>query len=286
MPFPEDIGVIDLMLNVPDPDDREWYRFLEPLLRDEASRNFQKMPAEHFFRHIPEIAAQDDYVAWTVAQMDRFGIDKAMVGISSPRNREALERYPDRFLASATVDPNRGMDALRDLERAKRDWNICAVTAFPAGTWPQVPLDDKRFYPVYAKCIELGVPICPCVGVPGPRVPLATQKVELLDEACWFFPELVIVMRHGGHPWEELAVKLMRKYPNLYLMTSAYAPRHYAREYLDYANRGGAGKLMYAGYFPMGLSLEQIFAELRELPLKDEVWPRFLRDNAREVFGC
>ncbi len=286
MPFPTDVGVIDLMLNIPDPNDREWYRFLEPLLRDEQSRNFDKMPAEHLFRHIPEIADQDDYVAYTVAKMDRFHIDKAMVGISAPLNQEALRRFPDRFIASATVDPNRGMEALRDLEKAKRDWDIKAVTAFPAGTHPQVSLNGKAFYPVYAKCIELEVPICPCVGIPGPRVPMEPQKVEHLDEICWFFPELKIVMRHGGHPWEDLAVKLMLKYPNLYMMTSAYAPRHYAKAYIDYANSRGAKKILYAGYFPMGLSLERIFSELEQVPFKDEVWPRFLRDNAREVFQC
>ena len=286
MPFPTDIGVIDLMLNIPDPNDREWYTFLKPLLRDAASQNFEKMPAEHLFRHIPEIAEQDDYVAWTVAQMDQYGIDKALIGIATSLNREALRRHPDRFIASTMVDPNGGMDALRAIQKAKDEWDIKAVTAFPAGTWPQVPLNDKKFYPVYAKCVELDLPICPCVGVPGPRVPMGPQKVEHLDEVCWFFPELKIVMRHGGHPWEDLAVKLMLKYPNLYMMTSAYAPRHYPKQYIDFANSRGAKKVMYAGYFPMGLSLERIFTELKQVGFKDEVWPRFLRDNAVEVFKC
>ena len=252
MAFPRDIGVIDLMLNVPDPNDRAWYAFLKPLLLDEQSRNFDKMPAEHLFRHIPEIAEQDDYVAYTVAQMDRFGIDKALVGISAPLNQEALRRFPDRFIGSVTADPNRGMEGVREIERAVEEWGIKAVTAFPAGLCPQVPINDKKFYPIYAKCVELDLPICPCVGVPGPRVPLGAQKVEHLDEVCWFFPELKIVMRHGGHPWEDLAVKLMLKYPNLYLMTSAYAPRHYPKAYIDYANSRGAHKVLYAGYFPRG----------------------------------
>ena len=284
MSFDSSIGVIDLMLNIPDPNDRAWYDFLKPLLRDEASRNFEKMPAEHLFRHIPEIAHQDDYVAWTVAQMDTFGIDKAMVGVVSPLNQEALKRFPDRFFGSFNPDPNRGMEAVRDIIRMSETWNIKAVSAFPAGLNPQVPLNDKRWYPIYAKCVELNLPFCPCVGVPGPRVPMAAQKVELLDEVCWFFPELKIVMRHGGHPWEDLAVKLMGKYPNLYYMTSAYAPRRYPKAIVDYANSRGKKKILYAGYFPMGLSLEQIFDELPNVPFKDEVWPKFLRENAVEVF--
>ena len=84
---------------------------------------------------------------------------------------------------------------------------------------------------------------------------MACQKVELLDEVCWFFPELTIVMRHGAEPWEALAVKLMIKWPNLYYSTSAFAPRYYPKAIIDYANTRGADKVMYGGYFPMGLTL-------------------------------
>jgi predicted TIM-barrel fold metal-dependent hydrolase len=91
-------------------------------------------------------------------------------------------------------------------------------------------------------------------------------------------------MRHGGEPWVDLAVKLMLKYPNLYYSTSAFAPKHYPKAIIDYANTRGADKIMYAGYFPMGLSLERIFTEMQNVPFKDEVWPKFLRANAMRVF--
>jgi predicted TIM-barrel fold metal-dependent hydrolase len=114
---------------------------------------------------------------------------------------------------------------------------------------------------------------------------MAPQKVELIDEVCWFFPELKFVMRHGAEPWVELAVKLMVKYPNLYYMTSAFAPKYYPKAIVDYANTRGSNKIMYAGYWPMGLSLERSFAELPDVPFNDEVWPKFLRTNALEVFN-
>jgi predicted TIM-barrel fold metal-dependent hydrolase len=122
------------------------------------------------------------------------------------------------------------------------------------------------------------------MGVPGPRLPMDPQRVELLDEVCWFFPELRIVTRHGCEPWTELAVKLMLKYPNLYYMTSAFAPRFYPKDIIDFANTRGAKKILYAGYFPMGLSLERIFGDMPAVPFKDDVWPLFLRDNAIRVF--
>jgi predicted TIM-barrel fold metal-dependent hydrolase len=149
--------------------------------------------------------------------------------------------------------------------------------------YPQVPINDKKMYPFYAKCVELDLPIFVCAGIPGPRVPFAPQHVELIDEVMYDFPELVFVTRHGCEPWQDLAVKLMLKWPNLYYSTSAFAPKHYPKAIIDYANTRGADKVIYAGYFPMGLSLDRIFRELRDLPLKDEVWPKFLRDNAAKV---
>jgi len=90
-------------------------------------------------------------------------------------------------------------------------------------------------------------------------------------------------MRHGAEPWTELAMKLMLKWPNLYYSTSAFAPKHYPKTIIDYANSRGADKVMYAGYFPAGLSYDRIFEELPQVPFKDEVWPKFLRENAMKV---
>jgi predicted TIM-barrel fold metal-dependent hydrolase len=114
---------------------------------------------------------------------------------------------------------------------------------------------------------------------------MAPQHAELVDEVCWFFPELKFVMRHGAEPWEDLAVKLMLKWPNLHYSTSAFAPKHYPKAIIDYANTRGADRIMYAGYWPMGLSLERIFRELPDVPFKDSVWPKFLYENAARLFG-
>jgi len=156
---------------------------------------------------------------------------------------------------------------------------LARVTPFMINLAP----DDRVYYPVYAKCVELDLPICVCVGVPGPRLPMAPQRVDLIDEVCWFFPELKFVMRHGAEPWTDLAIKLMLKYPNLSYMTSAFAPRHYPRDVVEFANTRGADQVMYAGYFPMGLTLDRIFGELPDVPFRDHVWPKFLRDNAVRI---
>jgi predicted TIM-barrel fold metal-dependent hydrolase len=159
------------------------------------------------------------------------------------------------------------------------------VTLFPAGTLPAVPINDPRMYPVYAACVELGLPVFCTAGVPGPRLRLTTQRVELVDEVMYDFPDLVFVVRHGGDPWAELAVKLMLKWPGLHYSTSGFAPRYYPRAIIDFANTRGADQIVYAGYFPFGLTLERIMTEMADLPLRDDVWPKFLRANALRVLG-
>jgi uncharacterized protein len=284
MGIPSGIGVIDLMLQIPTEDASSRYDFLKPLLLDKESREQFQFPAEYMFKNVPQAKGASDYVKVTLDEMDRHGIEKAMIGVTGDKEAlRALKQHPDRFFGSFEVNPNKAMEGVRDLVRAYETLGIKAATAFPAGLCPQVPINDKRFYPIYAKCSELGIPIFICAGVPGPRVPMAVQDVSLLDEVCWFFPELTVITRHGCEPWTELAVKLMLKWPNLYYSTSAFAPKHYPKAIIDYANTRGADKILYAGYFPMGLSLERIFKEMPEVPFKESVWPKFLRDNAKRV---
>jgi len=285
MSMPTDVGVIDLMLQIPSTDARSWYDFMKPLLLDRQSREIFSMPAQYLFKDLPGFAEGIDPIDFTLAEMDRHHIERAMIGVdpADETSIAALRLHPSRFIGSYHIDPNRGMDDVRALRAAVEQFGIKAATAFPAGYCPQVPIDDKKMYPFYAACIDLDIPIFVCAGVPGPRVPMACQDVARIDEVCWYFPELRFVTRHGCEPWTDLAVKLMLKYPNLHYSTSAFAPRHYPREVIDFANTRGATQVMYAGYFPMGLSLERIFRELPAVPFRDEVWPLFLRDNARRV---
>jgi len=283
--FPEDVKVIDTMLGIPISDDNsEWYEAFKPLLMDKESRDMFAMPAQYMFKDIPKTEGVEDFAAYTIAQMDKHNIAIAMTGVmEGSKVREAAQRFPGRFALDCPVNPNGGMDEIRRIRKLHAEVGLSALSVFPCGCNPQVPIDDRRMYPIYALCVELDLPIFVNVGVPGPRVPMYPQHVERVDEVCWFFPELKFVMRHGAEPWEDLAVKLMLKYPNLYYSTSAFAPKHYPKAIIDYANTRGADKIIYAGYFPSGLSLDRIFRELRDVPFKAEVWPKFLRDNAARV---
>lgn len=287
MPMPTDIKIIDCMLGIPEAEDRSgWFESFKPLLRDQQSREQFSMPAQYMFKDVPQTGNPGDFVKWTVEQMDRFGIDKAMCGWNeNETSRRAKELYPDRFFFELPCNPNNGMEEVARVRRLHAEVGLKAITVFPAGTNPQIAINHKYMWPLYAVASELGIAVTLNVGIPGPRIPMETQKVEHLDEVCWFFPDLKVVMRHGAEPWEALAVKLMLKWPNLYYSTSAFAPKHYPKAIIDYANTRGSDKIIYAGYFPMGLSLDRIFSDMPNVPFKDEVWPKFLRENAVRVFG-
>ena len=281
-------GIVDTMIGLPT-DHRQLYEHMQRhMLRDAASRSMT-MPAEYMFKDVPTASPDDDVdpVAVTLGEMDRFGVEVGLLslGVAREHAERALTKHPDRFVPSVTVDPNRGMDGLRDLVEAHERRGVRAVSVFPHGVQPQVAIDAPLMYPIYAKCVELGVPVFVTVGIAGPRVPSAVQKVELLDQVMYDFPELVVVMRHGAEPWVDLAVKLMLKWPNLHYSTSAFSPRYYPQAIVDYANTRGAERILYAGYFPMGLTLERIMAELPDVGFAEHVWPRFLRENAWRVLG-
>ena len=281
MVMPKDIGIVDTMIGFP-ANDFSQYDFIRKQLKDGSTD--LDFPVEYMFKNVPkELYGNKDPISVTLHEMDRFGVEIGLIGAGGDVSRKALQTYPDRFVAQGGVDPNKGKEGIRSMVRQYEEFGVCSFGAFNSGFDPQVGIDDELMYPIYDKCVELDVPIFSCAGVPGPRLPMWPQHVERIDKVMYDFPELVFVTRHGCEPWVDLAVKLMLKWPNLYYSTSAFAPKYYPKEIIDYANTRGADKVIYAGYFPIGLSLERIMKDMQNVTFKDEVWPKFLRENARKV---
>ena len=283
MAMPTGLPIGDTMIGFPH-EGFEQYDFIRKQTKDRNSKEEMEFPAEYMFKDVPKDLPTDDPISVTLHEMDKYGIEIGLIGVSDATSRLALKRHPDRFVASGNIpDPNDVTGSVRALRQEYEEFGIKATGVFPAGTFPQVAIDDPKMYPIYQTCVDLGIPIFCTAGVPGPRLKFAPQEVAKIDVVMYDFPELVFVTRHGCEPWEKLAWKLMLKWPNLYYSTSAFAPKHYPQEIINYANTRGADKIIYAGYFPMGLSLERIFTDMPQVPFKDEVWPKFLHENARRV---
>ena len=227
----------------------------------------------------------------TVAAMDAAGVQTGVLSawhgpdgplISNDEVAGFVEAHPDRFVAVAAVDLRNPMGAVRELRRCVRDLGFRGLRVIP-WLWG-LPPDDRRYYPLYAECVELGVPFCLQVGHAGPlRSSEPGRPIPYLDNVALDFPELVIVGGHIGYPWTEEMVALARKYPNVYIDTSAYTSRRYPSELVRYLRADGRKKVLFGSNFPM-IAPEKALADLDRLGLDDEARELFLEGNARKVF--
>lgn len=231
-------------------------------------------------------------VEFTLGAMDAASVDRALVSawwgptgpmLSNDEVAAAVRAAPERLVGIASVDLFRPMDAVRELRRCVKTLGFRGVRMLP-WLW-RLPPNDRRYYPIYAECIELGVPFCLQVGHTGPLAPSEPGRpIPYLDEVALDFPELVIVGGHIGFPWTLEMISLARKYPNVYIDTSAYKPSRYPPELVEYLRTGGRKKVLFGSNFPM-LMPAACVAELSQLGLDEEAERSFLRDNAVRVFG-
>jgi predicted TIM-barrel fold metal-dependent hydrolase len=243
--------------------------------------------AQYLFPGLVERWEKEISPSQLVDEMDEAGISKAVLVSgwgeedSVPWVKNALKSYPHRFAASHIIDPREGLSALRRITDLVRNegYRLIRMLAFVT----QKSYGDPIYYPAYAKCAELGVPVGVNVGIPGPRVPSQSQHPLPLDEVCYFFPELTVIMSHGGEPWEELCVKLMLKWPNLFYMTSAFAPKYIPKAIMHYLNTRGSDRILWASDHPV-IPFQRCMAEIKKLEFRDEATrTKFLSGNANRL---
>lgn len=249
----------------------------------------------------PEAGMQE-----TIAEMDAAGVaraifqaslyypcDKAALEARIVEHYEIVQQYPDRFDHVGTaLPPLQGPGSYWDLLQNPRllqefveRFGIIGVHLLPA-PWGTPP-NDKWFYPIYAKCVELGLVVFSYVGMPGPLWPTYPNYPLHLDDVCLAFPELVVVAHHIGDPWVGMMCHLAAKHENLYITTSAWSPKRYPAELLDFL-RGkwhgvaGAEKVLFGTDYPL-LNLPKACADVRGLDLPDDVVERFVFKNAERV---
>lgn len=228
---------------------------------------------------------------FTIGALDAAEVDRALVcawwGPQGPilANDEvaALVRaHPDRLVGVASVDLSRPMEAVRELRRCVRDLGLRALRILP-WLW-NLPPNDRRYYPLYAECVELDIPFCLQVGHTGPLCPSEPGRpIPYLDDVALEFPELTIVGGHIGYPWTTEMIALATKYPNVYIDTSAYKASRFPAELVEYMRGHGKKKVLFGSNFPMIMPAECL-AQLDSLGLPDEARELFLGGNAIRVF--
>ena len=229
-------------------------------------------------------------VASMVAADVDFGLISAWRGphgmdlISNDEVAAWMRSEPNRFAGLATVDLDHPMAAVRELRRRVGEDGFVGLRVVP-WLW-NAPPTDRRYYPLFAECVELGVPFCTQVGHTGPLRPSETGRpIPYIDQVALDFPELVIVCGHVGYPWTEEMVAVARKHENVYIDTSAYTSRRLPEELLRFMRTGtGQRKVLFGTNYPM-IRHSHALAGLDELGLTEDARRDYLRGNAERVFG-
>lgn len=194
------------------------------------------------------------------------------------------DAHPGRFAVSVTVDrAGRPTDNVRRLREVGSDPRVVMARVTPLVE--QYDLNHRLYYPVYAACEELGLPVSINVGVPGPKVRSRCQHPELLEDVLIDFPNLVVIGAHMGHPYESLLIQLMLKFENLHLMTSAYLAKYMDPGLVRFMDSSrGRGRVWFASDHPV-LPVSKALEAARSLPLSDESMTAFLGASAARVLG-
>lgn len=280
-------GIIDIVVNLYTPQEVE----LGQTGLDEDFKKQVRMPEE-----MRSGVTIPDYIK----KMDQAGIERSLLiavragDIRVPESFEVpyesvykvCNKYPDRFSGLAGIDPFRGMQGLRDLEHAVNEMGFVGAHLYPH--WCELPPNHRKYYPYYAKCCELGIPIMMQVGhnlvySRKRRLPSVGRPIYL-DEVAIDFPDLKLIGIHIGIPWTEEMISMCWKHENVFTAGDAYAPKYWPESYVHYANSYGQKKVLFGTDWPV-IDPVRAVEEFNELNFRESASQRILRENALEVFN-
>ena len=233
-------------------------------------------------------------------RMETAGIDKAFL-IAAHAGRvgmpgcyhmpyeivaRACEEYPDRFYGLAGIDPFDGMEGVRAFEDAVQNMGFIGAHLYPH--WYELAPDHAKYYPFYAKCCELDVPIQMQVGQSMVyskeyRTRSVGQPITLDAVAC-DLPELKLIGIHVGIPWHDEMISMAWKHENIYIGCDAHRPKYWPKSFTHYVNSYGQDKVIFGTDFPV-LDFKKTTDDINEIGFKPEVRRKLMRDNAIRIYG-
>ena len=235
-----------------------------------------------------------------IEKMEEAGIDKAFL-IAARAGRvglpgcyhmpysvvaDACAKYPERFYGLAGIDPFEGMNGLMAFEDAIKNMGFVGAHLYPH--WYELAPDHAKYYPFYAKCCELNVPIQMQVGQSMVysqeyRTKSVGQPIALDAVAC-DFPELKLIGIHVGIPWHDEMISMAWKHENIFIGCDAHRPKYWPKSFIHYLNSYGQDKIIFGTDFPV-LEFKKTIDDIDALGLKSEVRKKLLRDNVIRVYG-
>ena len=190
------------------------------------------------------------------------------------------KKFPDRFVGLAGYNPFRIKESLAEIETAVRLHDFRGVYVHIYGF--DIPLNDAKMYPLYAKCVELDVPVSLQVGHVLEAMPSDCGRPIYLDRVACDFPDLKILGSHTGWPWVEELISVCYKWDNVWFGVDAWMPKYLSPQILQFINsRLGRDRCIWG---TNGLPWSESLRQMDEIGLKDEVKQKLLHDNAVQLF--
>jgi predicted TIM-barrel fold metal-dependent hydrolase len=226
-------------------------------------------------------AANVDIVLVPSAKMGSYETGQLIWNVTEEQVTQLCTDAPGRIYGLFGIDPREGMSGVRRLEESVRNGPFVGAHLHPYGF--NLPVNHRKFYPFYAKCAELGVPVIMQVGHSAERMPSAMGRPYLIDDIALDFPELTIVGAHTGWPWVEELIALAWKHRNVYIGTSAHHPKYWDPSLVRFANSRGRGKVLFGTDYPV-MDYQDALAAVEQLPLKEASRELVIEGAARSIF--
>ena len=245
-------------------------------------------------------ADPEDELASYLAAYDEAGVSKIVIKARDVESTFGLKisnedvaafcrRQGSRFIGFAGVDPHKGMAAIRELEHAVRELGLRGlnIQCFES----KVAINDAKLYPLYAKCIELDIPVNIHVGINfSTATSMEYGRPVLLDQVMMHFPDLKVVAAPPGWPWVTELIGVAWRHPNVHIGLVAMRAKYLGVEnsgyepLLQYGNTVLQDRMIFGSAWPMQ-SIKQAIADIEGLPLKDATKQKWLHDNAARLLG-
>ncbi|MGE0315812.1 MAG: amidohydrolase family protein [Lautropia sp.] len=263
----------------------------------------KRIPTDDDFRSKVRLNAPDRMgvtIEQYLEKMDRAGIERSLLVATRCGDlrvkgsteipyewvAEICAKYPDRFSGLAGLDPTRGIAGLKQLDVAVKTYGFVGAHFYPH--WFDEAPDSAVWYPYYARCAELEVPIMMQVGhclvyQKDRRLPNVAKPMTL-DRVAAHFPELNLIGIHLGYPWTDEMISMCWKHPNVYMAGDAYAPKHWPAQAVHYANTYGQDKFLFGTDWSV-IDPERAMDDIHALNFRPDPLRKIVRDNAIKLFG-
>lgn len=255
------------------------------------------------FKRIDKIRAHATSIEEMLADYREAGVTRAVIfgwdtetargtpRVSNDYIAEVVDQHPDFFRGFASVDPHKGKQATRELERSVKELHLSGLKLHPImqAFFP----DDREFYPLYDKCAELGVPVAfhtgweyLGVGFPGGKgIRMKYGRPLHIDDVAADFPDLKIIMLHPSWPWEDEQVAIVMQKDNVFADIASWMPKFYSETMKTYLRvRAFNSKIMFGSDYPF-IDVVKWMNQFNELDLDHDIRKAILEDNAKRILG-